>query len=222
MSILWTFFILLPLATTPTTPDTISDEWELKKDHSGIKVYYRDSDKSDIKELRIVTEMDASLSAIMSLLYDVDLYTKWVYSCSESYIAKQLDQKELYYYSKMDFPWPLSDRDLIAHSSIQQDPKTGKIISSSKAVPKFLPENEGVVRLKTMQVRWELTPKQDGSVHVEYYLYSDPGGSIPAWVVNLGLDRGPVQSLLKFKSLLQEEKYKKAQLAFIKNFGTGQ
>ncbi len=222
MNILWLF--LTCLLFFPSSPDTLASatKWELKKDQNGIKVYYRDSDQSAIKELRIVTEIDASLSAIMALLYDVDMYTEWVYTCSKSYVAKRVDEQELYYYSKMDFPWPLSDRDLIAHSTIKQDDKTGKVISTTKAAPAFLPEEEGVVRLQTMQVRWELTPKTDGTVHVEYYLYSDPGGNIPDWVVNLGLDRGPVQSLLSFQELLQQEKYSNARLAFIKNFGTGE
>jgi len=219
MNLQWILYACLLLFSADTVET--EQEWELKKDQSGIKVYYRDSEHSAIKELRIVTEMNASLSAIMSLLYDVKSYTKWVYSCSESYVAKQVDDKEIYYYSKMDFPWPLSDRDVIAHSSMEQNKKTGKVISSSKAAPDFMPRKEDIVRLQTMEVRWELTPKKDGTVHVEYYLYSDPGGNIPDWVVNLGLDRGPVQSLLSFKELLRQDKYQKARLAFIKDFGTG-
>lgn len=165
--------------------------------------------------------MDASMSTIMALLYDISLYPNWVYTCTEAKVAKQVSDKELYYYSKMDFPWPLNDRDVIAHSTIHQDPKTGKVTSDTKAAPDFLPEKADVVRIKNMQVHWSLTPQKDGTVYIEYFLTSDPGGNIPAWAINMGLDRGPVQSMLKFKELLKEEKYKNTRLAFIDDFGTG-
>ncbi len=194
--------------------------WELRKNNNDIQVYYRDAVGSNIKELKIKTTIDAPLSTIMALLYDVALYPKWVYSCSEATLQEQVSDAELYYHSVMDFPWPLWDRDFIAHGTIYQNPETGKITTHSVAEPSYTPEQKGIVRIKEMKIRWELTPQQDGSVLVEYYLKSDPGGNIPAWAINLALDRGPVQSIMGLKNMVTQDKYQLAKLSFIDDFNT--
>lgn len=209
------FFFFIFVGTLSAQSD-----WELKKDKNDIQVYYRDAADSYVKELKIKTIIDAPLSTIMALLYDVELYPEWVYSCSTANLEKQVTDSEVYYYSVMDFPWPLWDRDFIAHGKIHQDPVTGKITTSSVAKPAFLPEKKGIVRIKEMNIRWELTPQKDGTVLVEYYLKSHPGGNLPAWAINMALDKGPVQSITGLKRMINEDKYQLAKMNFIDDFNT--
>jgi ribosome-associated toxin RatA of RatAB toxin-antitoxin module len=197
------------------------EEWQLKKSLDGIKVFYRSTSNTAVKELRIITTIDASLSAIMTLLYDVKRYPEWVYSCTAAKPLEQINETELYYYSVMDFPWPLGDRDLVTYSQFQQDEKTGKIISQSQAASKYIANKKDLVRIEVLKIRWELTPMPDGKVKTEYFLLSDPGGNIPDWAINLALDYGPLQSIQKFKTLLKEQRYQTASLNFVDDFNTG-
>ena len=197
------------------------ENWQLKKSLDGIKVYYRSAPSTYIKELKIVTNIDASLSAIVSLLYDASRYEEWVYSCSESKVLQRVNEMEMYYYNVMDFPWPMSDRDFVTYSQFKQDEKTGKIISQSIAAPEYIPTKDGMVRIELLKIRWELTPLLDGTVQTEYFLLSDPGGSIPDWAINLALDYEPLQSMQKFKALIKEQRYQTASLNFVKDFNTG-
>ncbi|MEL6720921.1 MAG: START domain-containing protein, partial [Bacteroidota bacterium] len=119
-----------------------------------------------------------------------------------------------------DFPLPMWDRDFIVHSTIHQDPKTGVIVTNSVAKANYKPAKKDMIRIEEMSIRWELTPLESGSVKVGYYLKSNPGGNIPAWAINMALDRGPIQSINNLKKLIKQEKYQLAKLDFIDDFST--
>lgn len=192
--------------------------WQLKKSSDGIKVYYRDAENSSIKELKIEATFKTALSNLVGFLYQINDYPEWVYSFSDARLEKQVSEKEIYYYGLVDFPWPLWDRDYFAHSTIHQDDKTGKVTITSKAVPDYKPTQKGIVRIKDMNIKWELTPKENGTVKVLYYLKSDPGGDIPAWAINMALDKGPLQTITQLRQLVQQPDKKLAALSFIDDF----
>ena len=102
---------LLITAFTFSLPAQSDDDWKLKSEKSGVKVYYRKP--SDIYELKLATSIKVPLSGIVRLFDEVDKYPSWGYKVSEARLLKRVSPTEMYYYSKIDFPWPMSDRDLI-------------------------------------------------------------------------------------------------------------
>ncbi len=52
---------------------------------------------------------------------------------------------------------------------------------------------------------------------MEYYIYSDPGGSLPDWLVNMALDVGPRETIKNIRGFVQQEKYKTAKVAYLKD-----
>jgi len=194
-------------------------EWELKKNKKDIKVYVRDSPDSPIKQLKMKFTVEASMSAIVLLLQDVAAIPDWVYKCPEAYHLKKISPSEEIYYNRMDFPWPLDDRDLIVKNKMVQDPVTKVVRSESFNSPTYIPEKEGLVRIPKLHLWWEFTPKNNGLVDVEYFLSSDPGGLIPAWMINLAIDQGPTQTVKAFRKILKTPKYQNARLDFISELG---
>ena len=114
-----------------------------------------------------------------------------------------------------DFPAPFSDRDVILHFVIKQDPITKQVISSSQSANNFIPENDGIVRVIIIETKWTFTPISDGKVRLEYQIKSDPAGSIPKWLVNLAADEAPVRSMLALKKILAN--YHHVNVDFIKD-----
>jgi len=190
-------------------------EWKFRKEKEGIKVYLREIENTNIKELRMTTIMDASLSTLIAALDDVEMYKVWVYRCMDAKILKIVSESEMIYYTKTDFPWPLSDRDVVTRAILTQDPDTKILTSFTKIYPDFYPEEDGVVRIPELEITWKFTPLDNGKVQLDYLLSSDPGGHIPAWAINLGIDQGPAQSIINFKKMLTKEKYKNKKLAYI-------
>jgi START domain len=194
------------------------DGWKLKRDKGDVKVYMRNVEGSKIKELKFTTNIRASLNTIAYVLTNVEGFDNWVYASVTSETIKKISDTEVYYYTEMDFPWPLSNRDLVLYSKFWQDPKTLALHSVTTSAHWMKPGLEDIVRITLADLRWSFTPAGNGNVHVDYYLKSDPGGSIPAWLVNLAADQGPMQTMVKFKDELKKEEYKFKKLAFVQEY----
>lgn len=192
-----------------------TDGWVFKNEKEGVKVYYRKT--SDIYELKLITSLKVSLSGLVSLLSEVDNYPKWGYKVTESRELKKVSEWETYYYSKLDFPWPLDDRDIVVRSTMTQDPVTRRITANSVAMPDYIPSQKGVVRMRNAHTSWTLVPGPGGWTYVEYYIYSDPGGSLPDWLVNMALDVGPRETIKNIRDFVRQDKYQSAKLAHLKD-----
>lgn len=192
-----------------------SSGWQLKRDKGGVKVYVRELPGSRIKELRFTSTIEASLHSIAYLLTNVEGFDNWVYASVKSETIRKISDQEIIYYTEMDFPWPFSNRDLVLYSKFWQDPHTLALHSRTSSVHWLLPEKEGLVRIKMADLRWTFTPIGNGKVRVEYYMKTDPGGNIPAWLVNLAADQGPLQTISLIRQELKKEKYQNTKMAFV-------
>ena len=214
-----TSLMFFSLLSFPAVQAQYGTGWELKRDKGGVKVYVRESPHSKIKELRFTSTLDASLNAIAYLLTNVEGFDEWVYASVKSETIRKISDQEIYYYTEMDFPWPFSNRDLVLYSRFWQDPHTLAIHSRTTSAHWLMPEKEGIVRITVADLRWTFTPIGNGRVRVDYYLKSDPGGKIPAWLVNLAADQGPLQTMALLRKELAKEKYKYTKLAFVQEPG---
>lgn len=190
------------------------DGWVFKNEKDGVKTYYKKT--SDVHEIKMVTSMKAPLSGIVKLLNEVENYTTWGYKISEAKFLKRTNDKEFYYYSKIDFPWPLDDRDIIVQAKLEQDSASKRVTCTSHAKPNYLPENKDVVRMKITTTKWTIVPGTGGWCYIEYYIYADPGGNIPDWLVNMAIDVGPLETLGRMRTMLKQPQYQSAKLAYIK------
>lgn len=191
-----------------------TSSWKFRHDHNGVQVYTRKDSTTGILEIKLRTEVQARLQTVIALASDIPNLKNWAYRLDESYLLRSVNETEGYLYMRTDFPLPFSDRDMIVHYVIKQDPHTKQVTSISKSASNFIPEKEGVVRIKVIESKWTYTPLPGGMVRLEYQLKSDPGGSIPKWLINLAVDDGPVKSILGLKKHLP--KYEQATVGFLK------
>lgn len=192
-------------------------DWKLRKNENGILVYTRDIQGSDFKEIKTTTNFKTSLSSLVGLLTDVNSHTLWIYKCKQSKLIKTVSSSEFYYYMETAVPWPASNRDGVIRFKYTQDSVTKVVTVKSQNIPNVLPELDGIVRVPKASAQWIFTPKDDGTVDGEYQLNLDPGGSVPAWIINMFVVDGPYESLTNMKKLLDKNKYENAKFDFIKN-----
>ncbi len=208
LPLLWVLFFLISAASLP------AQHWQFKNEKEGVKVFHRQ--KADIFELKLTASVETSLSGIVQLFNQVERYPHWGYKIVESRILEKISDTEFIYYSKFDFPWPLADRDVIMRSKVEQDPHSKIVTSVSTAEPWRLAEYADVVRIKDAHTRWVMHPNNSGWLYLEYFVYSDPGGSIPDWAVNMAIDVGPRETVKRIRAVLQEPAFKRIRLAHIK------
>jgi hypothetical protein len=192
-------------------------DWKFVTEKEGIRVYSRSVTGSKIKALKVECALNASLSALVKLLLDVPATVEWVYHTKSCVLLKQVSPSELYYYSEVSLPWPLENRDFVAHVKVTQDEASKTVTVNAPAIPGWVAGKRGIVRVNHSLGYWTIRPLGPGRIKVEYSLQVDPGGVIPAWAVNLLSSQGPVESFIKMRQRLQQPAYRNAVLDFIHN-----
>jgi len=194
--------LIISFSTPLLSQNFDKKDWKLKTSKGDLKVFTRISDDSNFKEIRIQTTVQTSKEKVMEVLNDVSNYTSWVYKCLDAKSVKKVSSNEFYYYAKSDFPFPVSDRDIVIHSRQWTD-KNGNIMTHSTASPIMIKEERGVVRIKSFDSYWKIMPQNDGSIKIDYTAMTHPGGSLPAWIVNLAVTKGPMETMKRFTNLVE-------------------
>src|SRR6185312_17431798 len=192
-------------------------DWELKKDQDGIKVFSASVPNSNIKAVKVECMLTASPSQLVALLLDTKAHEQWVYSTKISYLVKKVSDLEQIYYSEIKMPWPITNRDVLVDFKITQDTMSRVISVNATAVSGYIPVKDGIIRVLLSKVNWSVTPVGNNQLKIEYTAQADPGGSVPAWVVNMFCDKGPFETFKKLRTMLASGDYKNVHLKFIKD-----
>lgn len=206
------FLLLLNLQ-----PVLAQNDWKLSTEKEGIKVYTSIVPGSKIKAVKVECELKATASQLVAVLLDVNACKDWVYHTKSCSLVKQVSPSELYYYSEVSLPWPAENRDFVAHLTATQNPADKVVTVDGPAVPGFVPSKNKVVRIDHSKGLWVITPVDSGMIKVRYSLHVDPGGALPAWLVNMFAAEGPMQIFENLKLQLQKPAYKNVTLPFIVN-----
>lgn len=191
------------------------ENWELKSKKEGISIFTRTFPDSRFKAVKVECELEATLSQLVAVILDVNTGAEWVYSTKSSVLLKQVSPSELYYYSEVNIPWPVSNRDFIAQLKVVQDTRTRIVTVNGPTLPDYLPVKKDIVRVAQAEGKWVITPAGKNHIKVEYTLRMDPGGSIPPWLINLFATRGPYESFKNLKVQIQKPAYANVHLPFI-------
>jgi len=192
-------------------------DWKLKTDKEGIKVYTKLPEGTKFKAIKIECTMQATLSQLVFAIMDINTCKQWVYNTKTCTLVKQVSPSEVYYYSEVNIPWPVSNRDFVGHLVVSQNAATKMVIINAENVPGFVAEKENVVRVTHSTGKWVITPAGPGLVSIEYTLFTDPAGSVPAWLMNLFITKGPFDSLKKLKEHITKDIDKNLHLSYIQN-----
>jgi ribosome-associated toxin RatA of RatAB toxin-antitoxin module len=196
-------------------PVTAQSDWRFTTEKDGIKVYSKTVSESKVKALKVECIINASAAQLVALLLDVKAAERWVSHTKSCTLLKRVSDAELYYYSEVNLPWPLENRDFVAHVQVSQNPSTKVVTVNAPAIPGMLAARKGIVRVSQSKGLWIITPLDKERVKVSYSLQVDPGGVIPAWAVNALAAQGPLESFQNMKRELP--KYKNTSLSFIVN-----
>jgi hypothetical protein len=209
ISLFLTLILITKLATA-------QDEWEFKTQSEGIKVYSNAKSTLKVKPIKVECVFNATPAQITAVLLDIKNYTDWVYKAKLVSLVKQVSPTDLFYYSEINMPWPAQNRDFTAHITATQNPETKVITVDAPSVSGMVPVKEGISRIKKSIGKWVMTPVGNNQTSIAYYLQIEPDGGAPAWLINMFLSDGPMQSFKKLKLQVQKPAYKNPVFSFPK------
>jgi hypothetical protein len=177
---------------------------DLKRDLDGIKVYTCKADTEKFKTLRAEFELvNISFNQLKDFLWDVSNYHTWQYNLLEAQEILQTTETELAYRALVDAPWPVENRETIVSMRVIEMDTVMAIQVSGIDYPQPPPEH--VIRVPYFEALWHVTT--DGkNLNAVYTLNIDPGGMVPAWLVNMAMANGPYVSFRNLKTQLERKK----------------
>lgn len=199
-----------------TTGHAAESGWEQKRDRDGIQVFTRNVEGSPYDAVRSTTIVDnVRLSALVALIEDAEACPNWADRCAESYVVERVSDAESYVYTHNDMPFPVKDRDVIAHVVWTQDADSLAVEMNSEAVAGKMEEVSGRLRLQNANAKWRFEPLENGQVRIISEAHIDPGSSLPGWVTNMLLVDTPYETMKSLVAEVSNPKYQNAELSFV-------
>lgn len=178
--------------------------WKLSKEKDGIKVYQSELQHSSYKAIKVECTLEGNYDKLIAVLRNVDGQKDWVYHNKTAYIVKKINPYEFYYYTEASLPWPMSNRDAVVHLKMDRDSLNRFLKIISVSVPDYIAEKSGKVRVIRSTITWNVTMPTTNTIKIIYIFEAEPGGSIPAWVANAFVDKGPYETFKKLGEILKQ------------------
>lgn len=196
-SIIFLLFVITTLQAQ-TQPS-----WKIVKNKNGIKVSVVSVENSKFKSIRVQGIFDGTIEKLISIIYNMHRASEWVYKTKTASVLKRLTPNEFFYYIETSMPWPVSNRDAIIHLTIDPD-TTHKVLKiNAFSEPDFIEKKNGLVRIPYSKASWYVT-EASNKLNIDYTFEVNPGGNLPAWLVNMMADKGPYESFRNLMMKLKE------------------
>ncbi|ENG5980361.1 START domain-containing protein [Vibrio sp. 1641] len=164
------------------TDASANENWQFESDKDGITIYSREH-SDGLVEIRARMFTPTSYGAFLTLLEDSDNIPNWIDNASHSRVLNQISATENIVYTQFKAPWPAKNRDMVTYSKYWVD-ELGFTIEIKSAPDSYLAEQNGYVRIRSVDATWELQKLTNDTTLVEYKAFADPGGLLPNWLIN--------------------------------------
>lgn len=209
----WTLLIVLAFAA-PAAAAGEPEKWEFVDKEDGIHVWKHEVPGHDVPDFRGQTIINATIDQILTEMLDWKSHTKWMFACAESTMLKQLEPDHMIMYNRIDTPWPVWDRDVIADINIERSGDNKYIKVAFKNIPSDLRSvPKRVVRLPKLIGFYKLWEVEPGKTKIMYQVEADLGGSVPRWIAVRGARDLPHVTLLKLRERVESQIKKGAPAA---------
>jgi hypothetical protein len=195
-------FSLLLLLTVLVTDNLQAQNWVLQKEEDSIRIYTAHTETSKIKSIKAEFTLHSTREALFEQLLRADLYHEWQFNTVESKILENINHREVVYYCEVAAPWPINNRDLIIHLKVVDNPGSNEFAIQTRAESNRVPLKNGVVRVQHTRGDWHVKQVGPKMLKVSFEFQVDPGGYVPAWLVNLTCAQAPFQTFRNLMSRL--------------------
>jgi hypothetical protein len=169
----------LVLLAADTHPEP---SWTTLSSSGGYVLEQRAVKDSDFFEYRVSTDVELPVSTLCDGIFEwASMGRDHAMLLSRRLLEESADARVVY--DQIQAPGPVAPRDF-AFSMHRQRGRDGSCrIEVALCNDKAPPLAQGWVRLTRLRSHWDLEPRPRGA-HVTYWLFSEPGGSIPPVLVH--------------------------------------
>jgi len=182
--------------------------WTEVSKKPGLVVYCREKNDSRVKEYKATGDIAAPTWVVRNVIDDVENYAHFMPYVTESSVLVR-GGESLVTYQRFSTPM-VSDRDYILRIQFESHPaSSGGTVYCNKwkaTEDAGTTEKRGVIRVKVNEGYWLLEPV-GVSTRATYMIFTDPGGTIPAMVINFGNKNAIPKLFAAIQKQVVEKKY---------------
>lgn len=180
------------------------NEWTTQKEKDGIKISSRHSPTSPFNDIRVELDLTGNIDQLEAILVDVNRYKEWSYATKVSRLVKSMGSGKFIYYTEIEVPWPATNRFFYANFELKKKSAEKSMHVTAENILNYQPVPKDLVQVPLTRGTWNITTVTNKSIHVDYILEMNPGGSLPVWVLNLFSTKGPMESFENIKKKMNE------------------
>jgi hypothetical protein len=189
--------------------------WKKIGEEEGIVGYTRPTNKSTVDEIKAEGIVNAPIAVVEAVMRDVPSMPEYMFLCKEASLVNTPDMKSagdvVYFYSLTDLPFPVNDRDGVIKSVWSIDKATGTIYCHAEGVKTTYKQKNNTVRVTFSIIETTLIPRGADKTYVIYQVLSNPGGSLPSFVVNLLTNDYGIKTIAGLRKMVKKDKFKNAK-----------
>ncbi|HEY0287394.1 MAG TPA: START domain-containing protein [Pseudomonas sp.] len=174
-----------------------AEDWKVAKDEDGIKISLSEVAGSKYKAYQGVTTIKANIARLRALQEDVVAACAWIHECKSQKVLKH-DGDKVWTYTQFNTPWPVTPRDSVLQVTTVEG-ADGSLTRTLEGQPKYIPDEQGFVRVSQVEGFWKFVPKSANETEVTYQVHTEPGGSVPSWLANKFVVDAPFSTLKALK-----------------------
>jgi START domain len=181
----WALWLLAAsVAVTAYQPAAQAGEWTVLSHRDGLLIERRLRDGSPFFEIRATTESSLAPAAIFETLWKHQEHPEFVPYLKRLDLISEVGDERLTY-EQVEVPLA-RDRDYTVRLQKRVDPEDKRYeILFATANDSGPPPTKDHIRVPSIRGRWLIEPGTDSrGSRVLYEVLNEPGGSLPAWVVN--------------------------------------
>ncbi len=155
------------------------------------RIYHRDVEGSSLPMVMIATAFEAAPARVHAVVTGYDGFAEFIPNVLESRVLLQ-EGSHQWVFHHLRFPGPVADRVYVFRSTDSRPAQQSGYRVEWQLSERRFPDIDAAagIRPRRFSGFWELQPAAHGTVtEARYAVHSDPGGSIPAWLVARMTDR---------------------------------
>ncbi len=192
-------------------------EWSLISEQSQpsaqIRVWQRSLPHPPYREHRAELVSKGQPAQFINLLLDTDRIPLWVAHAEGASILESIDNNRHRVHTRFNPPFPLSRRDLVTQSEYWQTFASQTVYLVAESVPNALPRQPGYLRMNYSKACWEAEPLTGGQTRIRYQGYTDPGGAIPHWLMDMVSAEALEETLTRLAAQLAQQQADLSEIA---------
>ncbi len=194
--------VLLAFCFTSSFTSIEDKEWKKSLEKDDITIFTREVESSPFLEFLAEVEMTGTVEKFGLIITDFEHYPDLLPDCKSAEVIQKHEPDDYTYHMKLKVPLPFAKRDLVQQMVLDRSENTITVELINR--PDGLEAQKDFIRIPEADGRWDVKQISKDKISIKFQYLANPGGGVPAWLVNAFIVKSPYKTLRKMREMMHE------------------